>query len=72
MKVTLPGRSVADLLTSADASQRRPGPDRAGPGSHQVRRVVLTGPFFDAHRSSTYTLILDRYGETVQITPPPH
>jgi lipoprotein LprG len=41
------------------------------PGSHQVRRVVLTGPFFDAHQSSTYTLILDRYGETVQITPPP-
>jgi hypothetical protein len=42
------------------------------PGSHQVRRVTLTGPFFDAHRSSTYTLILDRYGEIVQITPPPH
>jgi lipoprotein LprG len=70
--VTLPGKPVADLLTSADASKDVQGRIGMVPGSHQVRRVVLTGPFFDAHQSSTYTLILDRYGETVQITPPPH
>jgi lipoprotein LprG len=70
--VTLPGKPVADLLTSADPSKDVKGRIGMVPGSHQVRRVVLTGPFFDAHQSSTYTLILDRYGETVQITPPPH
>jgi lipoprotein LprG len=68
--VTLPGKPVASLLTSADPSQDVQGRIGIVPGSHQVRRVALTGPFFDAHRSSTYTLILDRYGETVQITPP--
>jgi lipoprotein LprG len=71
-RVTLPGKPVADLLTSADPLQEVQGRIGMVPGSHQVRRVTLTGPFFDAHRSSTYTLILDRYGETVQITPPPH
>lgn len=72
VKVTLPGKPVAALLTSADPSQAVQGRIGLVPSSHQVRRVVLTGPFFDAHQSSTFTLILDRYGETVQITPPPH
>jgi lipoprotein LprG len=72
VKVTLPGKPVADLLTSADASRPVQGRIGLATQSHQVRRVVLTGPFFDAHQTSTYTLILDRYGETVQITAPPH
>src|SRR5207302_9251598 len=72
VSVSLPGRPVADLLASADSSQAVQGRIGLATPSHQVRRVVLTGPFFDAHKSSTYTLILDRYGETVQITPPPH
>jgi len=71
VRVTLPGKAVADLLTSADASKEVQGRIGLVTGSHEVRRVVLTGPFFDAHQSSTYTLILDRYGETVQITAPP-
>jgi hypothetical protein len=70
--VSLPGKAVADLLTSADASQAVKGRIGLASSSHQVRRVELTGPFFEAHKSSSYTLILDRYGETVQITPPPH
>lgn len=69
--VTLPGGPVARLLTSADSSQEVHGRVGIDPRNHQVRRVVLTGPFFDAHQQSTYTVILDRYGETVQITPPP-
>lgn len=72
VKVTLPGKPIAALLTSADSSQDVQGRIGMVPSSHQVRRVVLTGPFFDPHKSSTFTLILDRYGETVQITPPPH
>jgi lipoprotein LprG len=72
VKVSLPGKPVAALLTSADPSQAVQGRIGLTTQDHQVRRVVLTGPFFDAHNSSTYTLILDRYGETVQISPPPH
>jgi len=68
--VTLPGKPVATLLASSDPSQPVHGRVGIDPSTHQVRRVVLTGPFFDPHQPSTYTLILDRYGETVQITPP--
>jgi len=38
--------------------------------SHQLRRIVLVGPFFEKAHSSTFTLVLDRYGENVTITPP--
>ena len=69
--VTLPGDRVAALLTSADKSKPVKGRIGVATGNHQIRRVVLTGPFFDAGQTSTYTLILDRYGENVTITPPP-
>jgi hypothetical protein len=68
--VTLPGDRVAALLTSADKSQPVTGRIGIATGTHQIRRVVLTGPFFDAHHDSTYTLVLDNYGENVTITPP--
>ncbi len=68
--VSLPGDRVAALLTSADKTQPVKGRIGINVDTHQIRRVVLTGPFFDAHRDSTYTLVLDRYGENVSITPP--
>jgi lipoprotein LprG len=68
--VSLPGDRVAALLTSADRSQPVRGRIGIDVSTHQIRRVVLTGPFFDVHQSSTYTLVLDRYGENVSITPP--
>jgi lipoprotein LprG len=68
--VNLPGDRVAALLTSADKTQPVKGRIGVNVDSHQIRRVVLTGPFFDAKRTSTYTLVLDRYGENVAITPP--
>ncbi|HZS13452.1 MAG TPA: LppX_LprAFG lipoprotein [Candidatus Dormibacteraeota bacterium] len=68
--VTLPGDKVAALLTSADKTQAVSGVIGVDVDTHQIRRVVLTGPFFDAHNKSTYTLILDKYGENVSITPP--
>lgn len=68
--VTLPGDRVAALLTSADKSQPVTGRIGIAVGTHQIRRVVLTGPFFDATHTSTYTLVLDNYGENVSITPP--
>jgi lipoprotein LprG len=68
--VTLPGDRVAALLTSADKSQPVSGVIGVDVDSHQIRRVVLTGPFFDRAQKSTFTLILDKYGENVAITPP--
>jgi len=69
--VNLPGQEVAALLTSADKTKDVKGRIAIDVDSHQTRRVVLTGPFFDAHAFSTYTAVLDRYGENAAITPPP-
>ncbi len=68
--VSLPGDRVAALLTSADRSKPVKGRIGIDSGNHQIRRVVLTGPFFDARKDSTFTLVLDNYGENVTITPP--
>jgi hypothetical protein len=68
--VTLPGDLVAALLTSADKSKPVKGRVGIDTGNHEVRRVVLTGPFFAAAKDSTFTLVLDNYGENVTITPP--
>jgi lipoprotein LprG len=68
--VTLPGDRVAALLTSADKTQTVTGRIGVNVDTHQIRRVVLTGPFFDKTKKSTYTLVLDKYGENVSITPP--
>lgn len=70
INVTLPGDKVAKLLTSADPSQPVQGVIGVDVDTHQIRRVVLTGPFFDKSQKSTFTLILDKYGENVAITPP--
>jgi len=70
VEVTLPGDRVAALLTSADKSRPVSGRIGIDVGNHQIRRVVLTGRFFDATADSTFTLVLDSYGENVTITPP--
>ena len=71
VQASFPGQQVKDLLTSADPAKDVRGMVGINVDTHQVRRVVLTGPFFDARKLSTYTLILDNYGENVSITPPP-
>ena len=68
---TLPGAPVAALLTSADPSKPVAATIGVSASSGQLRRVVLTGPFFSATQSSTFTLIVDNYDENVSITPPP-
>ncbi len=71
VKCTIPGADVARLLTSADPSQDDSAVIGIDADTHQLRRVVLTGPFFSKTKMSTYTLILDQYGESVSVTPPP-
>jgi lipoprotein LprG len=41
------------------------------PGSHQLRKITLTGPFVNAASNSTFTVTLTNYGERVQISLPP-
>jgi lipoprotein LprG len=66
----IPGAQVAALLTSADPSQPVQATVGVNSSTHQLRRVVLVGPFFDRAHSSTFTVVLDKYGENVSITPP--
>ena len=67
---SMPGTLVAKLLTSADASQAVQATVGVDAGNHQLRRVVLVGPFFAKNSASTFTVVLDKYGENVTITPP--
>jgi lipoprotein LprG len=71
VQVALPGDRVKTLLPDADTTKPVQGTVGIEVDSHQVRRVVLTGPLLDAARNSTFTLVLDRYGESVSITPAP-
>jgi len=66
---TLPGSLIAALLV--DAHPQTPVAATFGitTSSTQVRRVVLIGPFFST-QNSTFTLVLDNYGENVTVTPP--
>jgi lipoprotein LprG len=67
----LPGNAVATLLTSADPSQSVSATFGVT-ADNELRKVVLNGPFYSASKRSTFTLVLDKYGENVSITPPPN
>ncbi|MGH7721401.1 MAG: LppX_LprAFG lipoprotein [Candidatus Dormibacteria bacterium] len=67
---SMPGARVAALLTSADPSQAVQATIGVDAATHQLRRVALVGPFFARTHDSTFTVVLDRYGENVTITPP--
>ena len=67
----IPGDRVAALLTSADPAQPVQATLGVAASNHQLRRVVMVGPFFDKAHPSTFTVVLDNYGANVSITPPP-
>jgi lipoprotein LprG len=67
---SIPGTLVAKLLTSADSSKAVQATIGVDDSTHQLRRVSLVGPFFDKAHPSTFTVVLDKYGENVTITPP--
>jgi lipoprotein LprG len=66
---TLPGSYIKSLLTDAEPSQTVSATFGISVDSGQLRRVVLTGPFYSSH-DTTFTLVLDNYGENVTVTPP--
>jgi lipoprotein LprG len=69
IKGTIPGPNVVDLFLVGD----RNGSFQATYGltdADELRQVAVTGPFFGAGTSSTYTLTLDQYGTPVTIEKP--
>ncbi len=66
---SLPGSAVVDLLRMGDRNGTF-AVTYALTDANQLRQVVIAGPFFGAGSSSTYTLVLDRYGEPVTISKP--
>jgi hypothetical protein len=67
---SIPGNIVKDLLTSADPSKPVAATFSIVEKSGQLRRAVVTGPFFQKGVSSTFTIDLDRYGEKGDIRAP--
>lgn len=67
----IPGDVVETVLTSADPSVPVDAVFRLAGDTGELRGAELTGPFFDADTNSTYTIVLDGYGEPVDITAPP-
>lgn len=66
----LPGSLVGSVLTIAD-----PGADvharwSLDPESGELRRAVLTGPFYPSGGEQTYTVELNDYDEPVEISAP--
>ncbi|HYL70429.1 MAG TPA: LppX_LprAFG lipoprotein [Candidatus Dormibacteraeota bacterium] len=67
----IPGSAVASLLTDASPSQPVSATFGVAASNNQLRKVVLNGPFYKGSGNTTFTLVIDRYGENVSITPPP-
>jgi lipoprotein LprG len=65
------GQLVKNTLTSADPATPVKVKAYVVKDSGQLRRAVLTGPFFVKGTDSTFTLVLDRYGDKVSISAPP-
>ncbi|MHB1931163.1 MAG: LppX_LprAFG lipoprotein [Acidimicrobiales bacterium] len=66
---TVPGTTVP-VLPDANPSKPVALTVAVDPSTHQVRRVVLRGPFTSASATATYTVTLTGYGEHVTVTPP--
>jgi lipoprotein LprG len=69
IKGTLPGARVADLFLIGDRTKTF-AVSYSLTDAHELREVALSGPFFGAGTSSTYTLTLDQYGKPVTIEKP--
>lgn len=65
----VPGSAVVDLLGIGDRNGTF-DVTYALTDANQLRQVILTGPFFGAGSTATYTLLLDRYNEPVTISKP--
>jgi hypothetical protein len=67
----LPGDLVEQILTSADPDTPVQARFSIAVDSGELRRAVLTGPFYTADEDATFTLQLSDFGADVEITAPP-
>jgi len=67
----LPGDLVEQILTSQDPSKPVDATFSIVEKSGELRRAVLTGPFYEAGKDATFTLDLSDFGADVHITAPP-
>lgn len=67
---SVPGQVVDTVLRTADPGTAVKATFGIDPGTGQLRTATLVGPFFVKGVSSTYTLALSRYGESVDIRVP--
>jgi hypothetical protein len=65
------GQVVKETLTSADPATPVKVKAYIVNDSGELRRAVLTGPFFVKGTNSTFTLVLNQYGAKVAISAPP-
>jgi lipoprotein LprG len=68
--VTLPGSAVEQVLTSADPAKPVTGKLGIARKTGELRRAVLTGPFLDKGVQTTFTIVLDHYGQHPTISAP--
>ena len=66
---TLPGATVAKLLNIGDATKTFNVTYGITDPGGELRTVTMTGPFYKG-ATSTYTLTLDKYGASVEISKP--
>lgn len=66
----IPGDVVETVLTSADPATPVRAVFSIATSSGELRGAELTGPFFDKEIDSTYSIVLDRYGEPADISAP--
>jgi lipoprotein LprG len=69
-EAVLPGAVVGSLLTIADQGATVTARFAVDPETSQLRRAVLTGPFYAGGRDQSYTLLLDGYGVEADIRAP--
>jgi hypothetical protein len=67
----LPGALVQQILTSQNPATPVAATFDVVSSSGQLRRAVLTGPFFSATQNATFTLDLSKFGAHVAIPAPP-
>jgi hypothetical protein len=68
---SLPGTLVDALLTDADPAQPVKAELYITTSTHQLRRVVMTGPIYTKGVDSTFNVLLDRYSAPATVTAPP-
>lgn len=66
----IPGDVVEAVLTSADPETPVRAVFSIASETGELRGAELTGPFLAEDSDSTYTIVLDRYGEPTDISAP--